>query len=129
MPEETPGKQQVDRFIMDEIDSVPQLEALLLIWNNRPKNWSSKDMAKALYVSPDMAREVLQHLAQRRLIQEVPRSSGQYAFLSESKDRDNLLESVDSTYRKELVRVSTMIHSKGSPALRDFARAFRFKKD
>jgi hypothetical protein len=36
---------------------------------------------------------------------------------------------VDATYRRELVRISSMIHSKPSPAVRQFARAFRLKKD
>lgn len=61
-------RQQVDRFIVDEIDSVPQLEALLLFWNNRPRVWSTESMAKALYVSPEVARVILKRLAQRRLI-------------------------------------------------------------
>jgi len=41
----------------------------------------------------------------------------------------NLMEEVDRTYRRELVRISRMIHSKASPAVREFARAFKFKKD
>jgi hypothetical protein len=39
------------------------------------------------------------------------------------------MENVDSIYRRELVRVAGMIHSKASSAVLDFARAFRFKKD
>jgi hypothetical protein len=35
-PDET-TKKEVDQFILDEIDSVPHLEALLLLWNTRPK--------------------------------------------------------------------------------------------
>jgi hypothetical protein len=36
---------------------------------------------------------------------------------------------VDTAYRREIVRISTMLHSKTSPSVREFARAFRFKKD
>jgi len=36
---------------------------------------------------------------------------------------------VDETYRREVVRVSTLIHSKPSSPVRDFARAFRFTKE
>jgi len=41
----------------------------------------------------------------------------------------SLMEELDRTYRRELVRISRMIHSKASPAVREFARAFKFTKD
>ncbi|MGH9605289.1 MAG: hypothetical protein ACRD3N_06255 [Terracidiphilus sp.] len=114
---------------MDEIDSVPQLEALLLVWNSRPKEWTSESMGRALYVSTDVAQEILRRLAQRHLIAEVTGNSGQYVVLAESDEKEKLLASLDTVYRRELVRVSNMIHSKASRAVRDFASAFRFKKD
>ncbi|HEV2322992.1 MAG TPA: hypothetical protein VGS10_03470 [Terracidiphilus sp.] len=124
-----PDRQQVDRFIVDEIDSVPQLEALLLFWNNRPKVWSCESMAKALYVSPDVTREILKHLVQRRLIAEMNGAGEEFALATEDEERQHLLASVDIVYRRELVRISNMIHSKASRGVRDFANAFRFKKE
>ena len=125
----SPNQEQIDRFIVDEIDSVPQLEALLLVWNNRPKEWTGDSMARELYVSPDVAQDILRRLAQRRLIAEVNANSGRYILLMDSIEREQLLASLDKVYRRELVRVSNMIHSKASRAVRDFASAFRFKKD
>jgi hypothetical protein len=123
------NREQVDRFIVEEIDSVPQLEALLLFWNNRPKVWSCESMAKALYVSPDVTRDLLKRLAQRRLITEVDGSTEQFALDADSQEKQQLLASVDAIYRRELVRISNMIHSKASRGVRDFANAFRFKKE
>ena len=37
------------------------------------------------------------------------------------------MAAVAATYRRQLVGVSSVIHAKGSPALRDFARAFQWK--
>lgn len=124
-----PNIEEIDRFIVDEIDSVPQLEALLLVWNNRPRAWSCEDMAKALYVSPDAAWEILQYLAQRTLIVEVDGERGRFALLVDSEERAHLLACLDEIYRRELMRISNMIHAKASRAVRDFASAFRFKKD
>lgn len=86
-------------------------------------------MARALYVSPDVAQEILRRLAQRRLIAEVTGNSGQYIVLAESEEKEQMPASLDRIYRRELVRISDMIHSKASRAVRDFASAFRFKKD
>jgi hypothetical protein len=129
MPAGDPDRQQVDRFIVDEIDSVPQLEALLLFWKYRPKAWSSESMARALYVSPEVSQEILRHLAQRRLIAEVEGTSGEFALHADSEEKERLLASLDAIYRRELVRISNMIHSKASRAVRDFANAFRLKKE
>jgi hypothetical protein len=38
-------------------------------------------------------------------------------------------EAVAVTYSRELVRLSTLIHSRASLAVREFARAFRFTKE
>lgn len=129
MPAGDPDREKADRFIVDEIDSVPQLEALLLFWNSRPRAWSSEQMAKALYVSPAVTRDILKHLVQRRLITEVKGSDEEFALLLDSDEEERLLASVDAAYRRELVRITNMIHSKASRAVRDFADAFRLKKD
>ncbi len=125
--QEDPTKDQIDQFIRDEIDSVPHLEALLLIWNHRPKQWSAEEMARELYVTPDVAGKILRELANRSLISSE--SPTIFFYESGSRERDDILAAVDRMYRSEIVRVSTMIHAKASPAVRDFARAFRFTKE
>jgi DNA-binding IclR family transcriptional regulator len=125
-PDETARQKEVDQFILDEIDSVPHLEALLLLWNSRPKQWTLNEMAKSLYVSPETAQQLLQDLERQNL---VTSSESGFCYRPGLEERDLLLEAVDQTYRRELVRISRMIHSKASPAIREFARAFRFKKE
>jgi hypothetical protein len=120
-----PQRAELDRFILTEIDSVPHLEALLLLWNSRPKQWGVDEIAGLLFIPADRTREILQDLQQRELV--VMTFSG--CFYNSSYSRGSLMEELDRTYRRELVRVSNMIHSKASPAVREFARAFRFKKE
>lgn len=123
------GREQVDRFLVDEIDTVPQLEALLLIWNRRPKKWYCSEIAKALYISQELAQEVINHLVLHHLLVKVENSSDCYALRTDSPEKEQLLASLDAMYRRELVRVSNLIHAKASRAVRDFASAFRFKKE
>lgn len=117
-------QKNVDEFILEKIDGVPHLEALLLIWNHRPKTWTVDEIAKALYVHADVSRKILEDLRQQSL---VAQDQNQYFYEEQSEEKNKLMHAVDKTYRRELVRVSTMIHAKASPALRDFARAFRIK--
>lgn len=49
----------VEQFIRKRIDSVAQLEALLLLRSNDQVNWSVDAVAKRLYVRGKMALEIL----------------------------------------------------------------------
>jgi predicted ArsR family transcriptional regulator len=127
MNEETPHIKEVDEFILEQIDTVPHLEALLLLWNSQPRQWSVEEMASALYVSSGVARNILQTLARRGLLVGGRGVPEWYRY--ESGKRDSLIQAVEATYRRDLIRISRMIHSKAAPGIREFAQAFRFTKD
>lgn len=117
---------EVDRFIEDRISSVPHLEALLLLWRERPKSWSAETLTERLWVKSDTANGILLDLARDGLITAVP---GSKEFRYEpDPERDELLNRLSDQYRKDLIRISTMIHSKASSAVREFARSFEIKK-
>ena|SRR5579884_2059945 len=122
-----PNERDVDRFILDEIDSVPHLEALLLVWSSRPQSWSDEELGKRLYLENPAAMAILEDLQRRGLIAAVPGEPRQFRY--ESSERDPLLEAVESAYRTDLVRISTMIHLKAPASVLEFARAFRFTKE
>ena len=115
----------VDQFLLDHIDTVPHLEALLLLWNSRPKLWPVESMAKALFLTPQSAKGILDDLARQHLI---VATSGTYHYEAEP-GLDSTLAFVESAYRRDLIRITQLIHSKPPAALREFARAFRLKKD
>ena len=119
------AQKTVDEFILHEIDTVPHLEALLLLWNNRPQEWTFEAMSNSLYLPPELTRQVITDLEKRGFVT----LTDDHIFLYRSTDRDQLVDLVDKTYRREIVRISNMIHSKPAASLREFARAFRFKRD
>src|SRR5579884_3301129 len=102
MSESNTPSGEVDQFILEQIESVPHLEALLLIWRTRPKNWPVEEMAKSLYVPADLAENILRDLAQRNLIAELNRSPREYQYLS-AEGQDQLIARVDAAYRRELI--------------------------
>jgi hypothetical protein len=116
-------------FILTHIDSVPHLEALILLWNSRPVGWTCEELASRLYVPTEKVSDLLRDLVRLQLIAGVPTSPRKYSYLAQFENQDELMRQVDAAYRRDLVRISTMIHSKASPAVREFARAFRFKKE
>ena len=123
-----PGVDPYD-FILEKIDSVPHLEALVLLWNSRPVGWTSEELASRLYVPAERTTQVLRDLVRMQLIADSPTQPPKYSYVSKSPDQDDLLASLDNAYRKDLVRISSMIHSKASSGVREFARAFNLKQE
>lgn len=129
MTDSNQHKNQIYKFVLDKIDSVPNLEALLLLWNTRPQGWTREDLATRLYIRLDEASKLLGDLLRDELVTLAPDAPDQYRYKNGGTEKDALIEELDATYRRELVRVSTMIQSKASSAVRDFARAFRITKE
>ncbi len=124
-PDDIP--EPVLRFVRDRIDSVPHLEALLLLWSSADQDWTDEEIAHRIYVSRDSARTLLQDLARHQLIAPQPGGAIRYRYDPRWDESGELMGQVAQTYRRQLIRVATLIHEKASPAVRDFARAFDFK--
>jgi predicted ArsR family transcriptional regulator len=126
--EDPQGRAEVDRFILDHIDSVPHLEALLLLWRQRSAQWTVEEIRKRLWIKSEEARRILQDLVRDHLISFVTGEPERYIYRP-APDTDLLLGAVADAYRKEMIRISNMIHAKPSSAVRAFAQAFRFTKE
>lgn len=116
-------------FLLEQIESVPHLEALLLMWQHPQDGWSAEQIATRVYVSREAAAALLQDLARRGLITAVTDAQPAYRYDPSWDEGGELMPRVASTYARQLVRVAQLIHSKASPGVREFARAFQIKKD
>jgi hypothetical protein len=120
----------VVRFIEERIDSVPHFEALLLLWEGGAMRWSADVIAARLYVSGDRAESILEDLVMRRLAGRGQGEGSAYYVYDAAWDADGQqMTRIASAYRRQLLQVAALIHSRGSAAVRDFARAFRIKKE
>ena len=120
--------ENVLRFIDERIDSVPQLETLLMMHDEPQREWSAGEIAARAYVKLDEAERILQALNRRGLIESI---EGRPAFRirDHGGEQRAIVEEVARTYRANLSRIATLIHEKPSMSIREFARAFDFKKD
>lgn len=123
------SQEAVNKFLLERIDSVPHLEALLLLWHERFRQWTADDIAKRLFVPSDLARNILQDLVRQNLAKIAKDHQDRDCFEFGPGENESMVNAIDVVYRRELVRISNLIHSKASAAVREFARAFRITKE
>jgi len=119
----------VYEFVLENIDSVPHLETLILLWNSRPVWWTCEELASRLYVTPKRVGEMLRDLVRLQVVAESESQPPKYSYFPKSEEQNDLLDLLDNAYRKDLIRISRLIHSKTSPGVREFARAFRLRQE
>jgi hypothetical protein len=120
--------EDVLRFITTRIDTVPELEALLLFWEQRPTALTVKQLARMLYVPRGVAAAVVRSLLRRKFIASVPGDS-RYVYDPAWDPDGELIARIAAAYRRHLIRVTRLIHSKAPTAVLEFARAFEPTKD
>jgi len=118
------------RFILTRIDSVPHLEALLLLYEQSVEHWSPELMAARLYVSTQRAKQILGDLERRKLAKLVSgASAAEYVYSPDSDATAQVMVEVVFAYRRRLTAVTMLIHAKGSISVQEFARAFDLRKE
>ena len=118
--------QDVRRFILTSVPSVPFLEALLLLRSAPQSIWHPAQLAGRLYLPERQAAELLRALADAGLA--TDRGDNAYAY-AVAPDRAELLDRVAHAYAANLVGVTDLIHSRVDKRAHQFADAFRLRKD
>jgi hypothetical protein len=119
----------VKAFIASHIDSVVHLEILLLFSREPEKFWSAEEVGKELRISPAWAESELALLSSRGVLKVEQSNSRMYRHGAISQDLDCALADLATAYRERRVSVINLIFAKPADKLRDFADAFRLRKD
>jgi hypothetical protein len=123
MADEVP--EDIRDFIARYIDSIAQLEALLLLRGEPGTVWRAACVARRLYTTEHDAAEVLSRLCEDGLIS---CRDGIYRYGDLDSERSTLVERLAEIYSRQLIPVTNMIHAKPR-RIRQFADAFKFRKD
>lgn len=116
----------VHRFLYQYIDSVEQLEVLLLARRSPGRSWSAADLARELYSHPTSIAQRFESLLGRGLLRESEPGCFQYA--PRSAELDRAAGRVAEMYRERRVAVISLIASKPIENVKAFSDAFRIRK-
>jgi hypothetical protein len=115
------------QFLLRYIDSVEQLEVLLLLSGSPTTSWSPEAVAQALYSNPTSVAYRLAMLQRHGLIQAAePQSS--YRYQPENPALHEAVSQVAGLYKARRVAVITYIASQPMANVKAFSEAFRLRK-
>ena len=120
-----PVSADVRDFLIACIDSVAQLEALLLLRASPQQSWDVPSVARRLFIAESEAAQILSGLVACEL---VVTDGASFRYHARDTAHQQLVDRVALTYSEYLVPVTKLIHNK-SAGIRKFAKAFKFRKD
>jgi hypothetical protein len=127
--DDDPIPSDIARFILTHIDSIAQLEALLLLRSEPQTVWSLETLAQRLYIGEKETEEIVSELCNSSFLIVKSQKPRGYQYRPKSVELGVLVDRLAETYAKHLVRVTGLIHSKPKNRVQKFADAFRLRKD
>ncbi|MGZ5180675.1 MAG: hypothetical protein ACXWC6_15290 [Ramlibacter sp.] len=123
----TPVPDEVRRFILTSIPSVPHLEAVLLLRADGTRSWDAGEVARRLYIKVPQAAELLDALLATGIAGGA--GDGMYVYAPSSDELRAAIDTLAVTYATNLVGVTDLIHSRTVKSALKFADAFRWTKE
>ena len=115
-------------FITEQIDSVLELEVLLLLRASVPQPWTPENLAAALKIDPTWAGQQLEKFAARAILARVDSTPPRFIYQPDAT-LDQTIKAVADAYASHRVRVVSLIFSKPTSNLKTFADAFRIRRE
>ena len=117
------------QFIAQHIESLAQLETLLLMRQDPQRHWECAELSRLLYITPDMCGGLVDELEKRGIVVRVAESDAQYRYQPAHADFDRLLGELARIYQDRRVAVITQIYSRPQKKIQTFADAFRLRPE
>jgi hypothetical protein len=118
------------RFVLTSIPSVPFLEALLLMRADPDQAWRRDTLARRLYVREKTAEDLLADLCTARIAVAGPDPGADgYRYAPFDAGLRDRIDRLADLYATHLVEVTHLIHSSLDRKAQQFADAFKWRKD
>lgn len=118
----------VRRFVLTSVPSVPYIESLVLLRREAGSNWNASQLARRIYVPEAQAAQLLEALGASGVAARVPGEEKAYRY-APSAELSAMLDRVATQYAGNLLAITDLIHSGLNRRANQFADAFRWRKD
>jgi hypothetical protein len=126
--------EDIRRFVLTSIPSVPFLEALLLMRATPEQPWSRDSLARRLYVRDKVADALLADLCRAGMAAPLDGplagcDADAYCYRPREEALRERIDHLADLYATHLVEVTHLIHSSLDRKAHQFADAFKWRKD
>ncbi|HEU4535820.1 MAG TPA: hypothetical protein VFS00_16955 [Polyangiaceae bacterium] len=119
--------EELRRFVAAHLDTVDQLEVLLLLQRRPAEVWTPQRVSDELRTSPMSAAMRLERLCATGLCEEI--EGGGVRLRPADASVERAIQLVTAAYREKRVSLIALIYARPPEGVRAFADAFRLKKD
>lgn len=116
---------RIQNFISQNIKSVAELEALLLLFKSSNENWSTERLSREMRSNHSFAESLLERICALGF---AKRLSNEYRFQIPSDQDREILTELDHLYSQKRLYVIDLIYQAPADKLRVFADAFKIRK-
>jgi hypothetical protein len=119
----------VQAFLLKRIDSIAQLEAILLLRANLTLAWTADMLAGRLYISVQDTTILLERLRADDFLVALQNPPCSYQYHPASNELAQMVDRVADLYNKYLIPITNLIHAKPRTRVQEFADAFRLRRE
>ncbi len=123
-----PIPDDVRRFVMTSVPTVPYLEAMLLFHTAPELQRNRADVASLLYLNEQTAGELLEALCSAGAIAPAEGASGRFRY-APGEAAHAAISKLAEVYAGNLVGVTNLIHDRTQRSAQRFADAFKLRED
>lgn len=116
----------VREFMKNYINSVAILDLLIMIKNQPAREWTANDVSAEMRTNPSYAMLQLNQLVDAKVIEKSEKGFFRYKVDSPHHE---VIEQLEEFYNLKKSSIINQIYSQPLDSLRDFANAFKIKKD
>lgn len=126
---QAPIPEDLRRFVLTSVPSVPFLEALLLLRADPRQQWDSATLAGRLYIRDKLAQGLLDDLCRAGMARRCDPPAAGYVYAPSGEALRERIDRLADLYARHLVDVTHLIHSTLDRKAQQFANAFKLRKD
>jgi hypothetical protein len=117
----------VQQFVLRHIDSIEQLEVLLLLRAQPGRAFTAVEVSRDLRTAPASADRRMASLAESGLL--AAEGSGAYRYAPRTGELDAAAGELAEAYSVRRIAVTTLVYSRPLDQVRTFADAFKIREE
>jgi hypothetical protein len=119
----------VRRFIVTSVPSIPYLEGLLLLRDTRIPAWNAEVLAQRLYIGTRQAADLLAAFHNGGFLVSADDARGNYLYQPIDPFLRTIVDRLAQAYSEDLIGITNLVHSVGGKKVQQFADAFKWRRD